>query len=128
MVAGRVTRRWCDKLRSEAVSPMACMNCKSTAKPEPEWSDTDSFALLDEVIGGDDAPSLLVVFTHRSGDMDANNHLESLSSLVASKGSVLNLQVGELSCEDSLHLAASLLGAEQLNGPALEAIARESAD
>jgi eukaryotic-like serine/threonine-protein kinase len=92
-----------------------------------QWSDTDSFALLDEVIGGDDAPSVLVVFTHRSGDMDANNHLESLSSLVASKGIVRNLQVGELSCEDSLHLAASLLGAEQLNSHVLEAIARESA-
>lgn len=91
-----------------------------------QWSDTDSFALLDEVIGGDDAPSVLVIFTYRSGDTDANNHLQSLCSMVAVKGIVHRLQVNELSGEDSLHLTAKLLGAEQLPGRALKAIARES--
>ena len=91
-----------------------------------QWSDADSFALLDEVIGSEGAPSVLVVFAHRSGDTDASKHLESLLSLVASKGIVHNLQVAELSREDSLRLTAGLLGTERLQGPVLEAIARES--
>jgi eukaryotic-like serine/threonine-protein kinase len=91
-----------------------------------QWADADSFALLNEVIGTDGAPSVLLILSNRNEDTDASTYLESLLSVAAAKAPVHRLQVSELSYEDSLTLITSMLGAHRTEPSVLGAIARES--
>ncbi|HZS38784.1 MAG TPA: protein kinase [Polyangia bacterium] len=85
-----------------------------------QWTDTDSLALLAEVLRGPDAPRLLLVATVRgeSGDERGTDLSRGLS------GDVRHLEVGRLLPDEARQLTQLLLGGA---GPASQAIADEAA-
>ena len=93
-----------------------------------QWGDADSAALLADLLGPPDPPSLLLLVSYRSEEAETSPVLKSfLQSLRAAGGDVHELEVGELSQDEAQELAVTLLGAAEpgFEGRA-EAIARES--
>jgi hypothetical protein len=92
-----------------------------------QWGDTDSAALLVEVMRPPAAPPILLVTTHRSEESAESPFLADLRARWPEDAEVREIQVEPLAFDDARRLAATLLGSQQ--APALEiagAIARES--
>ena len=93
------------------------------------WGDIDSAALLREVLRPPDPPPLLLIACFRSEEALTSPLLKSLftSELTRTATQVRELQVSELSPEESEELALRLLGGSKaLEQTLAEGIARES--
>ncbi len=92
-----------------------------------QWGDTDSAALLVELMRPDGAPPLLLVTTHRTEEADTSTFLSDLRSRWPEDAEVRELTVGPLEAEDSRRLALALLGSDDAaTQQTAEGIARES--
>jgi hypothetical protein len=92
-----------------------------------QWGDTDSAALLKEVLRPPDAPALLLVGSYRSEDAATSPCLQALLLESAPKGALgdrRELSIGPLAPEEARELALTLLGPSAEDRA--EAIARES--
>lgn len=95
-----------------------------------QWSDSDSVALLDATLRHPEAPSLLLVGTHREGSDGGHGPLARLVAALGAEGSPVDLRrihLGPLRFEDAEALALRLLGGTSRPDRTLAAqIARES--
>jgi eukaryotic-like serine/threonine-protein kinase len=95
-----------------------------------QWSDSDSVALLDATLRHPEAPSLIVVGTHREGSDGGHGPLARLVAALGSEGSHVDLRrvhVGPLRPDDAEALALRLLGGTSRRERTLAGqIARES--
>jgi serine/threonine protein kinase len=91
-----------------------------------QWSDLDSGALLAELLGGDDAPALLLVASNRSGGDAAAS--DPPLRLLGHEIEIEHLSVEPLPPEEARRLAESLLARQGNESPseAAEAIARDA--
>jgi hypothetical protein len=92
-----------------------------------QWGDTDSAALLVEVMRPPAAPPILLVTTHRSEDSATSPFLADLRGRWPEGAEVCEIQVEPLAFDDARRLAATLLGPCQASAEDIAAgIARES--
>ncbi|HTB74369.1 MAG TPA: protein kinase [Polyangiaceae bacterium] len=86
-----------------------------------QWGDTDSAALLVELMRPPSAPPVLLLTTHRSEEEDTSAFLADIRTRWPEEAEARELAVGPLTLEESRTLALSLLGSE-------DATAQETAD
>jgi eukaryotic-like serine/threonine-protein kinase len=92
-----------------------------------QWGDTDSAALLVELMRPPAAPPLLLVTTHRAEEADTSPFLVDLRARWPAEAEVHDLTVGPLGGDDAQRLALALLGSEDVTAQGTaEAIAKES--
>jgi serine/threonine protein kinase/tetratricopeptide (TPR) repeat protein len=92
-----------------------------------QWGDSDSAALLLELMRPPYAPPLLLVMTYREEDSGTNEFLHETSALWPAGAEVRDQPVGPLDEEEARHLALALLGAASDSVRELAAaVARES--
>ncbi len=92
-----------------------------------QWGDTDSAALLVELMRPPEAPGLLLVTTHRTEEADASAFLADLRARWPEDAEVRELTVGPLEPADAQRLALALLGSEDASArQTAEGIAKES--
>ncbi len=92
-----------------------------------QWGDTDSAALLVELMRPPDAPPILLVTTHRSEESAASPFLADVRARWPEDAEVREIQVEPLAFDDARRLAATLLGSQQASTQEIaDAIARES--
>ena len=77
-----------------------------------QWGDTDSAALLVELMRAPSAPPLLLVTTHREEEADTSPFLADLRGRWPEDTEVRELTVGPLELADARRLALALLGSE----------------
>ena len=83
-----------------------------------QWGDTDSAALLVELMRPPAAPPLLLVTTHRAEEAETSPFLTDLRARWPADAEVHELTVGPLGGDDARRLALSLLGIQGRLGPA----------
>jgi eukaryotic-like serine/threonine-protein kinase len=86
-----------------------------------QWGDTDSAALLVELMRPPSAPPLLLLTTHRTEEEETSAFLADVRNRWPEDGEVRDLSIPPLPLEDARNLALALLGSE-------DASAQESAD
>jgi serine/threonine protein kinase len=92
-----------------------------------QWGDTDSAALLVELMRPPGAPPILLVTTHRAEESETSAFLVDLRARWPDEAEVRELTVGPLGMDDSRRLALTLLGSnEPQAAQTAEAIAQES--
>jgi serine/threonine protein kinase len=92
-----------------------------------QWGDTDSAALLVELMRPPAAPPLLLITTHRAEESDASPFLIDLRARWPADAEVHDLTVGPLGGDDARRLALHLLGSQDASAEhTADAIARES--
>ncbi len=92
-----------------------------------QWGDSDSAALLLELMRPPLAPSLLLVMTYRDEDAKTNPFLLETSALWPAGADVREHPVGPLEPDEARRLALALLGAQDARSEEVaEAVARES--
>jgi tetratricopeptide (TPR) repeat protein len=92
-----------------------------------QWGDTDSAALLVELMRPPGAPPLLLVTAHRADEADTSAFLSDLRARWPEDAEVRELTVGPLEPADSQRLALALLGSDDASARrTAEGIARES--
>jgi hypothetical protein len=92
-----------------------------------QWGDTDSAALLVELMRQPDAPPLMLVTTHRAEEAETSPFLADLRARWPEETEVRELTVGPLEPDDARRLALSLLGSSTASAMAIAgAIALES--
>jgi len=92
-----------------------------------QWGDLDSALLLRDLVWGDDQPSMFIVGCYRSEEADSSPMLKDLLSRESLADSEhRNLEVGELSVPETLHLAELLLSGKEENDSLKHAVATES--
>ena len=92
-----------------------------------QWGDTDSAALLAEVMRPPGAPPLLLVTTHRAEEADTSPFLADLRARWPEETEVRDVSVGPLEPDDARRLAQSLLSTDNASATEIaDAIARES--
>jgi len=76
------------------------------------WGDTDSAALLLEVLRPPDPPAALLLGTYRSEEIDTSPSLQAFLSIWSTQTPerIVEVEVGEFTDEDSRDLAVALLG------------------
>ncbi len=94
---------------------------------DAQWGDTDSAALVLELIRPPNAPQLLLVMTCRDEEAQASPFLTELRARCPREAEVRDLVVGPLEFADARRLALMLLGSDDDSTQAMaDAIARES--
>ena len=92
-----------------------------------QWGDSDSAALLREVMRPPNAPALLLVMTYRDAEDQASAFLLETRALWPSGAEVREHPVGPLEIADARSLAMALLGSKGAEARAIaDAVARES--
>ena len=92
-----------------------------------QWGDSDSAALLLELMRPPYAPGILLVMTYRDEDAASNPFLLEISALWPAGADVREHPVGPLQSDDARRLALALIGAPESGAEGLaEAVARES--
>jgi serine/threonine protein kinase len=91
-----------------------------------QWGDSDSAALLLELMRPPYAPSLLLVMTYRDEDAASNPFLLEVSALWPAGADVREQPVGPLAADHARRLAAALLGPHDEESGVADAVARES--
>ena len=79
-----------------------------------QWGDTDSAALLVELMRPPAAPPLLLVTTHRAEEADTSPFLVDLRARWPAEAEVHDLTVGPLGSDDARRLALALLGSDDV--------------
>jgi serine/threonine protein kinase len=93
-----------------------------------QWGDTDSAALLAELMRPPSEPSLMLLTTHRSEESDASAFLADLRARWPEDAEVRDVTVGPLEPDQARLLALALLGSEDASAQQGAAeIAKESA-
>jgi len=91
-----------------------------------QWGDSDSGALLGDLLRPPDPPALLLIVCFRKEEAETNSLLAALHSALAGDD-VRDIEVEQLSLEESCELALALLDTEQGDRPGrAEVLARES--
>ena len=88
---------------------------------DAQWGDTDSAALLVELMRPPHAPPILLLTTHRTEEEATSPFLADMRSRWPEDAETRELTIGPLTLEDSRSLALSLLGAD-------DASAQQTAD
>jgi serine/threonine protein kinase len=92
-----------------------------------QWGDSDSAALLVDLMRPPDAPPLLLVTTHRAEDEETSTFLSDLRARWPADADVRELAVKPLELEDARRLALALLGSESASAQkTADEIAREA--
>ena len=92
-----------------------------------QWGDSDSAALLLELMRPPMAPALLLVMTYRDEDAKTNPFLLETSALWPAGADVREHPVGPLAPDEARRLALALLGSSDARSQEVaEAVARES--
>ncbi len=92
-----------------------------------QWGDTDSAALLVELMRPPSAPPILLLTTHRTEEEETSAFLADMRARWPVDAEARDLTVQPLSREDAQHLALTLLGSEDASAQqTAEGIARES--
>jgi eukaryotic-like serine/threonine-protein kinase len=92
-----------------------------------QWGDSDSAALLLELMRPPHAPPLLLVMTYRDEDAKTNPFLLETNALWPAGADVREYPVGPLEAEEASRLALALLGAHDARSVEVAAaVARES--
>jgi hypothetical protein len=92
-----------------------------------QWGDTDSAALLIDLMRPPGAPPILLVTTHRDEDAEASPFLTDLRARWPEDAALREITIGPLAFDDACELAMALLGID--DGAArqtAEGIAREA--
>lgn len=94
-----------------------------------QWGDIDSSTLIENILGSPDPPPLLLILSYRKEEVQNSPSLQTLLSIKNMVGlttEIVEIEVGELSFEESKKLALMLLrNANSINEA--EKIAKESA-
>ncbi|MFI5306103.1 MAG: serine/threonine-protein kinase PknK, partial [Polyangiales bacterium] len=78
-----------------------------------QWGDFDSAQLLSELIRGSDAPAMLLMLTHRSGELSSSPCLQTLLDLRQNDEAAVHLlELQPLGEQESVELARRLLPGE----------------
>jgi eukaryotic-like serine/threonine-protein kinase len=125
MTDPRRTRRRAFAALRELLGAFAAQRPLVLAIDDVQWGDTDSAALLLDLIRPPHAPPMLLLLTHREEDARTAPFLTELRERWPSGADVRDVAIGPLQAPDARRLAVSLLGAEH-EGLA-DAVARESA-
>ncbi len=92
-----------------------------------QWGDTDSAALLVELMRPPSSPPLLLLTTHRTEEEDTSAFLADVRTRWPEDGEVRELPVAPLSLDDARNLALALLGSDDVSAQqSADDIARES--
>jgi eukaryotic-like serine/threonine-protein kinase len=92
-----------------------------------QWGDSDSAALLLELMRPPQAPALLLLMTYRDEDAKTNPFLLETNALWPAGADVRERPVGPLAPDEALRLAQALLGAHDARSlEVARAVARES--
>jgi serine/threonine protein kinase len=92
-----------------------------------QWGDTDSAALLLELVHPPEAPPLLFVTTHRNDDTQDSPFLKEMQGRWPEGAKVQDIVVGPLDAGNAQRLALALLGAsDEMAQRTARAVARES--
>jgi eukaryotic-like serine/threonine-protein kinase len=92
-----------------------------------QWGDTDSAALLVEVMRPPAAPPLLLVTTHRSEDSATSSFLSDLGARWPDDAELREIRIGPLGLDDARRLAGELLGSQHVSAQMIaDGIAEES--
>lgn len=92
-----------------------------------QWGDLDSALLLNDVMRGPDAPSLLFLGSYRDEEAESSAFLDTLKwSELETTSNWTEMVVGELTPTESIELARRLLGSQDLAESMIERIALES--
>ena len=120
----RRTRRRAFAALRELLGTLARRKRLVVAIDDVQWGDTDSAALLLELVRPPYAPPMMLLVTHREEDARTALFLTELRSRWPSGADIRNVAIGPLEPEHAHQLAFSLLGSEY-EGLA-DAVARES--
>ena len=94
---------------------------------DAQWGDTDSAALLLDLVRPPNAPPVLIVLAHREEDASTAPFLKELRARWPAGAEARDVTVGPLDAEGTRRLALALLGAEgQAEEKMVDAVARES--
>jgi tetratricopeptide (TPR) repeat protein len=121
----RVTRRRAFVALRELLATLAKRKHLVLAIDDVQWGDTDSAALLLDLVRPPHAPPMLLLLTHREEDARSAPFLTELRSRWPSGADMRDVSIGPLEAADARRLAVSLLGSGH-EGLA-DAVARESA-
>jgi serine/threonine protein kinase len=92
-----------------------------------QWGDTDSAALLVDLMRPPEAPPLLLVTTHRDEEEQTSTFLADLRARWPADAEVRELLVGPLAFDDARRMALALLGSDSPSAQSsADDIARES--
>ncbi len=94
---------------------------------DAQWGDTDSAALLLELVRPPNAPPILIVLAHREEDAATAPFLKELGARWPSGADVRDVRVGPLDAEGTRRLALALIGpGSEAEEKLADAVARES--
>jgi serine/threonine protein kinase len=120
----RRTRRRAFAALRELLGTLAVRRRLVVAIDDTQWGDTDSAALLLDLLRPPYAPPLLLVLTHREEDARTAPFLTELRERWPSGADVRDVAIGPLASADARELAVSLLGST--HECLADAVARES--
>ena len=120
----RRTRRRAFAALRELLGTLAKRKRLILAIDDVQWGDTDSAALLLELVRPPYAPPILLLLTHREEDSRTAPFLTELRTRWPSAADARDVSIGPLETADARRLALSLLGAG--HETLADAVARES--
>jgi hypothetical protein len=120
---GYVRRRAFAALR-ELVARIAARRPLVIYIDDLQWGDTDSAALILEMVRPPDPPPLLLIVTHQEEARETSAVLRELHAKWPARAELRDVAVGPLSLDDARRLASTLL--RQADDSIADAIARES--
>ena len=122
----RIRARGFEALR-ELLAAVVSRGPLVVAIDDAQWGDTDSAALLLELVRPPHAPGILLLLVHREEDGQTAPFLNELRRRWPPAAEVRTVSVGPLSEREARELALALLGSDDAEAQATaEAVARES--
>jgi serine/threonine protein kinase len=123
----QLVRRQAFSALRELISALAKRRPLVVYIDDVQWGDTDSAALLLELIRPPDAPPVLLIATHRDNALETSAFLRELKEHWPAGVDARDITVGALSAEDGQRLALALLNASDvLAQRTARAVAREA--
>jgi serine/threonine protein kinase len=124
----RASRRQAFGALRELVTTLANQRPLVLYIDDVQWGDTDSAALLLEIVRPPDAPPVLLLMAHREEDAQSAPFLAAIRDGWPAGAEVREVSVGPLSAEDSRRLSLAILDSDDPESQAVAAAAAREAE